>query len=139
MFFMIYVSSATQPFSTEQLRDLLSVSRANNTTLNISGMLLYKDGNFMQSLEGEESVVRALYEKISLDNRHKGTLVLLQDNVEVRQFPDWSMGFKNLDNENNESLPGYNELMNYRFTGEEFSANPTQAQKLLLSFKKNMG
>ena len=39
-------------------------------------MLLYKDGNLMQVLEGEESAVRALYAKITADDRHRGHMIL---------------------------------------------------------------
>jgi hypothetical protein len=55
MFSIVYVSSALKPFSKTDLLTLLEKSRENNTSLGISGMLLYKDGNFMQVLEGESS------------------------------------------------------------------------------------
>ncbi len=64
MFFLVYVSSATRPFSGEDLRALLATCRKNNAELGVTGMLLYKDGNFMQVLEGDEEAVRGLYEKI---------------------------------------------------------------------------
>ncbi len=63
MFSLTYVSSAVRPFAEDELADLLAVSRQNNARLGITGMLLYKDGNFMQVLEGEEAEVRTLYEK----------------------------------------------------------------------------
>ena len=44
---LIYVSSAVVPFSEQQLRDLLILARDANKTHQISGLLLYKDGNFM--------------------------------------------------------------------------------------------
>ncbi len=58
MFFLVYVSSAVRPFSRVDLDDLLATSRANNARVGITGMLLYKDGNFMQVLEGDEEAVR---------------------------------------------------------------------------------
>ena len=67
MFFLVYVSSATRPFSGEDLRVLLVTCRKDNTELGVKGMLLYKDGNFMQVLEGEEGAVRGLYERIAAD------------------------------------------------------------------------
>lgn len=38
-----------------------NLTRANNEKLSVSGMLFYKDGNFMQVLEGEEAIVKDLY------------------------------------------------------------------------------
>jgi Sensors of blue-light using FAD len=65
-----------KPFSTEELTDLLRKSRDNNAALGITGMLLYKDGNFMQVLEGDEERVRALATKVSQDRRHRGFIQL---------------------------------------------------------------
>ena len=138
LFFLVYVSSAARPFSRSDLADLLATSRDNNARAGITGMLLYKDGNFMQVLEGEEGAVRALYGKIATDPRHKGEITLQQGFTESRQFPDWSMGFRDLHSPETQSIPGYSEFLNSPLTGEEFSGDPTRAQKLLLTFKKTM-
>lgn len=138
MFFIIYISSADKPFTKPELLSLLDKCHENNAKLEITGMLLYKDGNFMQVLEGEEETVRNLYNKITGDSRHHGAINLLQGNQPERQFPEWSMGFRDLNSPETLAAPGYSEFMNYKLTGEEFSADPTRAQKLLLSFKKNM-
>lgn len=138
MFFLTYISSATSRCSEEDLTLLLAQSRENNAKLGITGMLLYKDGNFMQVLEGEESAVRSLYARIERDPRNKGNIVLLQGHAEESQFPDWYMGFRNLDSPEVRDIPGYSEFLNTRLTEEEFSENPTRSQKLLLTFKKSM-
>ena len=101
-------------------------------------MLLYKDGNFMQVLEGDEDTVRALSTKIADDPRHRGLITLLQGPREERQFPDWSMGFCDLASAEVLSIPGYNEFLNTPLTREEFSADPSRSQRLLLTFKENM-
>ncbi len=138
MFFLTYASSATGPFSKEDLDELLAQCRENNSALGITGMLLYKDGNFMQVLEGEEEAVRKLYAKIEGDPRPSGTIVLLRGHQEKRQFPDWSMGFRDLNSSEAGNTPGYNEFLNAPLTGREFSEHPTRSQKLLLTFKKSM-
>lgn len=138
MFYLVYVSSATRPFSEADLSDLLETSRENNAKLGITGMLLYKDGNLMQVLEGEEELVRALYEKIGTDPRHDGAITLHQSFAQERQFPDWSMGFRNLDSPELRTVPGYSEFLNSPLTGGEFSADPSRSQRLLLTFKRTM-
>lgn len=138
MFFLVYISSATQPFSVDDLSTLLAVSRKNNAELGITGMLLYKDGNFMQVLEGDERTVRALYEKIGVDPRHSGEITLQQGFVDERQFPDWSMGFRDLNSPEIRATQSYSEFLNTPLTGQEFSGDPSRSQKLLLTFKRTM-
>lgn len=138
MFYLVYVSSATRPFSGEDLRVLLETCRKNNAELGITGMLLYKDGNFMQVLEGDEEAVRGLYARIAADPRHGGEMILQQGFTEGRQFPDWSMGFRDLDSPEVRAEPGYSEFLNTPLTGQEFSGDPSRAQKLLLTFKRTM-
>jgi len=136
--FLVYVSSTITPFSTSELVALLKKAHANNTALGVTGMLLYKDGNVMQVLEGEHDVVRDLYARISHDPRHRGLLTLLQGPLAQRQFPDWSMGFRDLSAADATSIPGYSEFLNTPLTAVEFSSDPTRCQKLLTTFKKSM-
>lgn len=138
MFFSVYISSAVRPFSPTELVDLLAKCHENNAQLGVTGMLLYKDGNFMQVLEGAEEVVRTLYARIGHDPRHRGLLTLLQGPLSERQFPDWSMGFQDLNAADVLSIPGYSEFLNTPLTREEFSSDPTRGQKLLMTFKRNM-
>jgi hypothetical protein len=90
---MTYVSSATGLFSTQQLTDLLRRSRESNQGAGISGMLLYKDGNFMQTVEGPGAAVEDLEARLARDHRHRGMLVLLRGERAQREFDGWSMGF----------------------------------------------
>lgn len=138
MYFLIYASSATQAFSREDLLALLAKSRDNNARLGITGMLLYKDGNFIQALEGEEKAVVALYERIAADPRHTQLLPLLRGRQETRQFPEWSMGFRDLNSPEVRQTPGFSEFLNAPLSVAEFAADPTRCQKLLLTFKANM-
>lgn len=96
MLSLVYVSSATQLFSDDDLKALLEQSRNKNTRLGLTGLLLHKDGNFMQVLEGEEEAVLQIYATIQGDLRHHGILELTRQQIQEREFASWSMGFKNL-------------------------------------------
>ena len=135
---LVYVSSATALFSESELDDILLKSRENNARSSISGMLLYKDGNLMQVLEGEESAVRALYAKIMADDRHKGHMILWDGYNSARQFSDWSMAFRHLNRTEAVATPGYSEFLNTPLTDSVFATNPTVCQRLLSTFKKSM-
>jgi hypothetical protein len=91
-----YASSASVPFDDAALLALLSEARTNNALQGITGILLSNAGHFVQVIEGEPAVVDALFEKISRDTRHQQVLVLYRQSVESRDFPHWSMAYKDL-------------------------------------------
>ena len=138
LFSLIYVSSAVELFSTVDLVSLLETCRRNNTAAGVTGMLLYKAGNFMQVLEGEEETVRSLHEKIQHDPRHRGLLTLTEHMIPQRQFGEWSMGFRNLSDPALLALPGYNEFLNVPLNDKGFEAQPSRARRLLASFRQAM-
>lgn len=138
MYTLVYVSSAVNPLTQAELAGLLAKSRANNESLGISGMLLYKDGNFMQVLEGEEKQVLALSAKISRDPRHHGLMVLLKEHQPERTFSEWSMAFRDLNSEEVKRLPGFSEFLNVSLTDRTFFDDPSRAQRLLLTFRQSM-
>jgi hypothetical protein len=91
MFSLTYVSSAIRPYSSEELRVLASACSNNNQRNQITGILLYRDGSFMQVLEGIETSVRDLHKVIAVDPRHQGLVTILQRNISDRHFRDWAM------------------------------------------------
>ena len=133
--FLIYVSLATKPFNETGLVELLATSRRNNAAAGVTGMLLYKDGKFMQLLEGEEAHVTRIFEKISKDPRHRNVITLLKGREETRLFSEWFMGFSNLEAATAETIPGYSEYLNTPLTADAFP-NPSNAQRLLRIFKR---
>lgn len=93
MMMLVYVSSATRLLSQPDLLKLLHTSRKNNQRDRITGVLLYDDGNFLQAVEGPEAAIRALYRRLEADDRHHHLRVVLEEPIEERHFPQWSMGF----------------------------------------------
>jgi hypothetical protein len=136
MYSVIYVSSAIELLSDIELENILVASRRNNSKADITGMLLYKDGNFMQLLEGPQLAVKSLLDKIQDDPRHRGVLRLLEEETEKRNFTEWAMGFTKLDANTPCDLPGYSDFLNLDLTSEQFVNHPSKCLKLLLSFKK---
>lgn len=136
MYQIVYASSATQPFDEKALRALLEVSQRNNARVNVTGMLLYREGNFIQVLEGEESAVQETYDRIARDPRHCGVLPFLKGDIAERDFPAWSMAYRNLDRDA-ASIPGFSEFLNFPLTGNEFATDPSRCQRLLMVFKEN--
>lgn len=107
LYYLIYMSRASKHIGESELESLLAKSVKNNQDLGVTGMLLHINeqnalnlhGLFIQVLEGPQDVVKALYDKISKDARHTHIVTLFSYQLEKRNFPDWSMGFKRIDSE----------------------------------------
>jgi hypothetical protein len=93
---VVYVSRARDGLSSADLLDILMISRRNNPANGITGMLLFGNGNFLQVLEGEESTVDALLDKLARDPRHAQIQVLSRRAIDHRQYSNWGMGFERL-------------------------------------------
>ena len=111
MITLIYGSAATNPMSETELLEILEVSRRNNQQHDITGMLLYSDGNFIQVLEGEEAIVTQVFTKIQKDPRHQGIMVYVKHPIDKRQFANWEMGFVNVQKVDVSRIPGYSNYL----------------------------
>jgi hypothetical protein len=127
---LIYISSSIELLTVQQLNDLLALARTANKKHNVTGMLLYKDGGFMQAIEGEEDDIEQLLLNIMKDMKHAGLIVLLREPIRERSFSTWSMGFKNL---SSEKLEGFSEFLS---STAENDLLQSKAKTLLLSFKE---
>ncbi len=91
---IVYTSTATESFSSADLRKLLLGARKRNRAFGVSGMLVFHDGTFLQALEGEHRAVDEIFASISSDQRHGDIDVLHRGRgIDQRVFGDWSMGF----------------------------------------------
>lgn len=103
----------------DELDELLAVSRAWNSSVHITGLLLYKESQFMQVLEGPDDAVRKVLEKIGADSRHHNMRLLAEKQTDTRQFGQWSMGFRRAGDEHGDPIPGY----------EDFFAPPPREER----------
>lgn len=74
-----------------ELGRLFSTARSRNKQAGITGALLLSDERFVQTLEGEEAAVRALFSTIEADPRHAEVTLLGAGTVGARVFARWSM------------------------------------------------
>jgi hypothetical protein len=136
MYQFVYVSREVMRFTDEQLQDLLKVSRRKNSACQVTGLLLYVSGNFIQLLEGAREDVLATRDRIAADTRHRGMNTLLDGPCEKRDFQDWSMGFEKVGGSEADKLPGYSDFLT-QTAGE--SAQGSAALRLLEFFRKLSG
>lgn len=119
MYRIIYLSTATQYLEKKEIDSILKKSYAYNLEHNITGILLYIDGDFIQVLEGAKSDITNLFEKIKKDKRHKGIICVINEPVKQRQLSDWSMGYYTDSYQNLKNLIGFDtitkkELFSYK-------------------------
>lgn len=132
VFYLIYTSSAIRLLSDRELGAIHSRAMAGNARRGVTGFLLYRGGNFMQLLEGEEKAVRALFERIKADPRHKDVYVLKEGTRPDRIFQKFAMGFVHMD-----KMPGmatYREFMSESLDSLRFRQDGRLALRLLESF-----
>ena len=134
MYYLIYVSSATHEMNKEELAEILDTARKKNAHISITGMLLYKDGNFMQMLEGEKESVLKLFEKIKKDPRHKDVTTVIEREAPRRTFPDWTMGFRNM--QQIKGNPNYNDYISINLIPERFLGDARFAHSFISSFNE---
>lgn len=79
-----------QPDRKAELGAIFSTARSKNTRAGITGALLVWEDHVVQSLEGDEDTVRALYDVIERDPRHDRVEVVGTETA-PRVFGRWSM------------------------------------------------
>lgn len=135
MYRLVYVSTAERLLSGAELLEILHKSRQNNAALGITGMLLYKGGNFMQLLEGDKARVLTLYETICRDRRHFDVTVMAQRETKTRLFPDWSMGYRDLSDPDVEALPGFAHFRHITLDKQTMGRDPDACLEVLRIFR----
>jgi len=92
--FLYNSASVSSQLTNMDLDHILASARRRNVAEEITGMLLYYRGEFVQILEGEKKSVENIYDKfISPDLRHTALNKVHQNTISHRSFSEWSMGF----------------------------------------------
>jgi hypothetical protein len=89
---VIYVSSAAPDISEHDTVKFLNDARKANRKNDVSGLMLYIGGCFLQLLEGEAAKVDSVCRAIFQDKREMR--MLLREPIAEREFPEWTMGFE---------------------------------------------
>lgn len=88
---LTYKSVATVTPRASDLDLLAAKARARNRSLDVTGMLLFEDGRFLQTLEGPPKAVAELWSSIKRDGRHSHIEVLSEHMAAARLFSDWDL------------------------------------------------
>lgn len=132
---VVYSSRAREAFDDEALRNLLAESRTNNARRDVTGMLLYRGGRFVQILEGPESAVRDVMATITGDPRHTDVRVLIDEFIAERNFAEWTMGYEPIHASEGSAPDGFRDTFDDLESHADPSATLRAARELSLWFR----
>ena len=78
---LIYKSIAVNEFSDADIMQLVLQARSRNEAFGITGALIYKQGHFIQLLEGSKECVSDIFRSIENDYRHKSIDLLYEGEI----------------------------------------------------------
>lgn len=90
---VMYISEYNRPYNEldKDLKTILTTATEHNKHNDITGVLFFDNGKFIQILEGELDVLTPLLERIKGDPLHKNFKMLINEPIEKRETEQWSM------------------------------------------------
>ncbi|WP_321309168.1 BLUF domain-containing protein [Marinifilum fragile] len=133
---IVYVSFSRNQLSELELDELLSEIRPKNLATGITGLLLYNDEIFIQVIEGESDTIHDLYDRLQKDKRHTNIVKILEERIDQRSFPNWSMGYQKLSKEDSKDIPGFTDVMSSNDIRETLKQSSQAIVDLIVKFMK---
>ena len=112
---LVYTSSANTIIDHNCLKNILDECIAWNLPHQISGLLIYHEGTFLQVIEGESEDVNEIFNKIRRDPRHKDVTLLMDEEIHEREFGKWGMAFREVQYEDLSQASNYIKLKELEF------------------------
>ena len=135
IFQLTYVSTQTRGMSAADLIGMLNQAQIANDQLGITGLLLHREDSFFQIIEGSRESVETLFQKIESDARHTRVEVMFKGNAKGREFPDWKMGFLELDGIDVRMLPAFSNFLEDDAEPRKFLKALSRGKRLALLFR----
>ena len=88
---LAYTSLARLDLTGEDLSAIHRTARELNALDGITGLLIFNGTHFLQIVEGAETAIDELVERLRRDPRHGGLEIRDERRVGQRSFPGWSM------------------------------------------------
>ncbi|MBK5214414.1 MAG: BLUF domain-containing protein [Flavobacteriaceae bacterium] len=89
---LCYISNSVDLWQSPKLEEFFSYVKTKNIFRNITGLLLYNEGTFLQVLEGEIDDINTLLSKIEKDERHNQITVIMHREINHRFFESYQTG-----------------------------------------------
>ena len=90
---IVYVSTASEELDESDIKKILDYSKDWNNTHNVSGILLFSEGNFFQVIEGEGGTIESLFQNIKTDKRHKNLIKIFEKEINKEAYDGYESDF----------------------------------------------
>lgn len=90
---IVYVSTATPDLEESEIKNVLRNSKSWNNEHDITGLLLFSEGNFFQIIEGEKSLIHELFENIQSDKRHRNIMQIFGKDIHKEAYDGYESDF----------------------------------------------
>jgi hypothetical protein len=116
-----YISDSRINKSLTDFNNLIVKAKSNNTKNNITGILVYKNNNFLQVLEGHTETVDSVFDKIRMDQRHQNIFKIINTSIDERFFEEYEFGFTVVSDKN--AVQNLSDYLNWLRNAENMIAN----------------
>ena len=90
---IVYLSSASDELEIAEISKILSFTEESNNNHDITGLLLFSDGNFFQIIEGEKNSMLKLFETIKRDDRHRNIQQIFGEEINKGAYDLYATNF----------------------------------------------
>jgi hypothetical protein len=136
MHHIVYLSQAKEQLTPTMLVTLLLQARTLNERQHVTGALVYGNGQFMQLIEGEEAIIKTVYERIARDPRHQHVFKLADKPIAARSFAEWSMAFGEAPTDQFQELQGLSGYMSQEQLAHQIETSSAADGVLLDKMKR---
>ena len=125
MYFYLYSSRVLRELSEQELMKMQANTKEIIDRFRITGLLLYHKNHIVHYFEGEDALVKRMYQIISEDKRLADVRAIREGVLESRLFAAWSMKFRVQDHEP-------------LFTSQELQNDPGGIKKIMGDYCQNV-
>ena len=112
---VIYRSITTHPgrLAAAQIPAIIQQAVARNGLEGVTGLLYCEGDSFLQAIEGDQRGMDDLLDRLQSDDRHRDMRVLVDREIDEREFGDWTMAFR----DRRESVDDFDERLRVLLAG----------------------
>lgn len=134
---IIYVSSAIENFSIDDINNLLVFFREDRKKKNLTGLVLYANGNALTMIEGDKDQVEKEFSLMKSYPAHHHIIKIYDKTIPHRYFENYSLGFKVIGNASLKSVDDFNTDGDKEYWDECLLMNDDPIIKIIKDFIKN--
>jgi len=116
-----YISDSRINKSITDFNNLIEKAKINNAKNNITGILVYRNNNFLQVFEGSPETVDTIFDKIRMDQRHQNIFKIIDTSIDQRIFEEYKFGFTVVSDKN--ALQNLSDYLDWLRNADNMIAN----------------